>query len=635
VSFAFADVKEQVRQAVDIVDLVGSYVQLRRQGRNFVGLCPWHDDSRPSLNVNPDRQSFKCWVCDVGGDIFSFVMKAEGLEFREALEMLADRAGIPLRPPERSDSTSERSFDPLNDKRTLYRVLAWADHQYHQCLLAETDAEAGRAYLADRGITQESIQRFHLGFALPRWDWLLERARGTEWTPRLLERVGLLRRKELESEYYDWFRARVMFSIRDARSRPIAFGGRVLPQLATDRDAKYINSPETPLFSKSRELYGLDLARENFRDAGGAIVMEGYTDCIMAHQHGITNAVAVLGTALGERHLQVLRRYTESVTLVLDGDEAGRRRTNEILDTLLALFEKNEINLRILTLPEGIDPCDFIATQGSHAFRELVSKAADALEHKFQAVTNGLDTLTDTHRASQAAEQLLATLARIRPASGRASSRPLLREQQMVSRIAHRFHLPEEHLRNRLAGLRKEGSRRERGGQSGRTEEQESSDAAAASGQGMKPIDQALSTWDRELLELILADPSMVHRVAADIQLDDFSSELSRQIFNICRRILADTGELDFGRLMAEFDDPEIKSLLVKLCDSPAANALTDRERWWRDLLASAKRRREEREARSALAAARHDPHAAEQMLDAFFQQSRSKNLTEYERRKK
>ncbi len=183
--------------------------------------------------------------------------------------------------------------------------------------------------------------------------------------------------------------------------------------------------------------------------------------CLMAHQHGIDNCVAVLGTALGERHLQLLRRYTDSITLVLDGDEAGRRRTNEILDALLALFEKNQVDLRILTLPEGIDPCDFIATHGSDPFRQLLTQAVDALEHKFNAVTNGLDTLTDTHRASQAAEQMLATLAQIRPAGGGASSQTLLREEQMLGRIARQFHLPEEQLRNRLTAHAARSARRQ------------------------------------------------------------------------------------------------------------------------------------------------------------------------------
>ena len=224
------DAKDQVRQAIDIVDLVGGYMQLRRQGRNFVGICPWHDDSRPSLQVNPDRQSFKCWVCDYGGDVFSFIMRAEGLEFREALEMLAERAGVELhaRPSDSSGSGTTRLANSADDKRTLYRALAWAEEQFHRCLLGAPEAQPGRDYLAGRGITDQTIRRFHLGFAPNRWDWVLERARGSEWTPAILERIGLLRRKELGGGHYDWFRGRVMFSIRDSRSRPIAFGGRVL-----------------------------------------------------------------------------------------------------------------------------------------------------------------------------------------------------------------------------------------------------------------------------------------------------------------------------------------------------------------------------------------------------------------------
>ncbi len=445
------DAKEQVRQSIDIVDLVGGYIQLRRQGRNFVGICPWHDDSRPSLNVNPQRQSWKCWVCDVGGDVFSFVMKAEGLEFREALELLAEKAGVSLRP----QPTSAGGQSPGSDKRRLLDVLAWAEEEFHRFLLEAPDAEVARRYLAGRGLTAETIRRFHLGFSPNRWDWLLERARAKQFHPKLLERAGLAIPRDMEGGHYDRFRGRVLFSIRDARSRPIAFGGRVLPEFADDRTAKYINSPETPLFSKSRELYGLDAAREGISREKQVVVLEGYTDCLMAHQHGLTNMVAVLGTALGEAHLQVLRRFTDSIVLVLDGDDAGRRRTNEIIDALLALFVRNQIDLRILTLPEGLDPCDFIASQGSDAFRQLLAGAVDALEHKFHSVTQGLDLSTDTHRASEAVEQLLATLAQLRPASSGAASPALLREEQMLGRIARQFRLPEEQLRNRMTALRR------------------------------------------------------------------------------------------------------------------------------------------------------------------------------------
>lgn len=641
------DAKEQVRQAVDIVDLVGSYVQLRRQGRNFVGLCPWHDDSRPSLHVNPDRQSFKCWVCDIGGDVFNFMMKAEGLEFREALEMLAERAGVALRPPTRQSSEPgsplpRSATDAASDKRTLYRLMAWAEEQFHRCLVAAPEGEPGRAYLAERRITPETIRRFHVGFAPHRWDWLLERARGAGWTPAILERVGLLRRKELTAAadlrdgFYDWFRGRVIFSIRDARGRPIAFGGRVLPQLAGDHDAKYVNSPETPLFSKSRELYGIDLARENFKQAGGAIVMEGYTDCLMAHQFGLENTVAVLGTALGDRHLQLLRRYTDSITLVLDGDEAGRRRTNEILDALLALFEKNEVDLRILTLPEGVDPCDFICTHGSDAFRGLLTQAADALEHKFNTVTNGLDLITDTHRVSQAAEQMLAALAQVRPAAGPASPRAVLREQQMVSRLARKFHLPEEQLRSRLTNLRREAQRKK----SSRAAVQQSGRAAETHGVGNSTAASSrygsLPAWDRDLLELVLSEPTYLARMADEIERADIVSDVARQIFVACCRLAKEGEPLDFGRLLAEFDDPGVKNLLVDLDESCAAKASADRERWWRDLLAAVHRRREQYERRVALATAKQNPAEAEQMLGQLHQQqSRTRQLSDYERRKK
>jgi DNA primase len=644
VSFGAAfDAKEQIRQAIDIVDLVGSYIQLRRQGRNFVGLCPWHDDSRPSMQVNPDRQSFKCWVCDYGGDIFSFIMRAENLEFREALELLAERAGVQLR----SHSGGEPGGPPPrpeDDKRTLYRVLAWAEEQFHRCLMTTPEAEPGRVYLAERGLSADTLRRFRLGFAPDRWDWLLLRARESQWSPSILERVGLLRRRDLATSrepeasasgagHYDWFRGRVMFSIRDARSRPIAFGGRVLPQLAGDRVAKYINSPETPLFSKSRELYALDVARERFKNAGGAIVMEGYTDVLMAHQYGISNCVAVLGTALGERHLQLLRRYTDRITLVLDGDAAGRRRTNEILDNLLALFEKNLIDLRILTLPEGIDPCDFIVEHGSEKFRELIGQAVDALEHKFNAVTNGLDTLVDTHRASQAAEQLLGTLAQIRPAGGSASSETMLREEQMLGRIARKFHLQEEMLRSRLVAIR-QAARNKPAPQRPVGDSAQEGDQSPARAI-VPPRLTDLPTWDRGLLELLLLDPSYTTRLQETIQPAAISSPAARAIFVACCRLAEQGDSQDFGRLLAEFDDPAMKNLLVALDESAATKAKADRDRWLADLFETYRRRVDETQRRAVLAVARQSDASAEQLLAQFCEQTKSKHRNEYERRKK
>ena len=392
------DIKERVKQAVDIVDLVGSHIQLRRQGRNYVGRCPWHDDTRPSLQVNPERQSFKCWVCDIGGDVFSFVMKIEGVEFREALEMLADRAGIPVERPRRQRvagpageaASSLPAGGGHDDKRTLLLAMAWAEKQYHQCLLSAAEADAARRYLQERGISAESIERFHLGFSPLERDWILRHVQGEAnqekraRRAKTLEAVGILARPAEGGTFYDRFRGRLLFSIRDAQGRPVGIGGRVLPELGPTSPAKYVNSPETPLFTKSRLLYGLDLAREALRKTRTALVMEGYTDVIVAHQYGFENAVAVLGTALGESHIRLLKAHADRIVLVLDGDEAGTKRANEVLE----LFIAQQADLRILTLPEDLDPCDFLHKYGAEAFSELLAgKAVDALDHAYAVTT--------------------------------------------------------------------------------------------------------------------------------------------------------------------------------------------------------------------------------------------------------
>jgi DNA primase len=356
--------------------------------------------------------------------------------------------------------------------------------------------------------------------------------------------------------------------------------------------------------------------------------MEGYTDVLMAHQHGIQNCVAVLGTALGERHLQLLRRYTDRITLVLDGDAAGRRRTNEILDTLLALFEKNLVDLRILTLPEGIDPCDFIATHGSDSFRALLAQAVDALEHKFKAVTNGLDTLTDTHRASQAAEQLLVTLAQIRPVSGGASSHTLLREEQMLSRIARQFHLKEEHLRDRLVAIRKDA--RNRPSSRVAIEQATSEESAPA-----PPRSSDLPSADRDLLELFILEPTMIPRLADVIDPASIASPHARRIFAGCCRLAEQGMHEDFGRLLAAFDEPAMKNLIVELDDSAQKKANADRERWFADVVESHNRNREVAGRRATLAAARQSDADAEQLLAQFVKDSNQKHRMEYERRKK
>ncbi|HJT32277.1 MAG TPA: DNA primase [Pirellulales bacterium] len=566
------DAKEQVKRAIDIVDLVGEYVPLRREGRAYKGLCPWHDDSRPSLHVNPERQTFRCFVCNIGGDIFTFIEKRENVTFREALGILAERAGVKLAP------SGGGSPGDADQRRTLFQAMAWAEGQYHECLLRSPEAEPAREYVRSRGITNESVARFRLGFAPQQWDWLLKRARGTPFTPAVLQTVGLVRPRQQGGGFYDWFRGRVLFSIRDLQGRSIALGGRVLPGGVLKGGgeaevAKYINSPETPLFSKSQTLYGLDLAKDAVSRGRTVMVMEGYTDCLIAQQCGLANAVAVLGTALNERHIRVLRRFADQVLLVLDGDDAGRRRADEILE----LFVAAQMDLRILTLPDELDPADFLLAQGKEAFEQLLGGAVDALDHKLRMVTQGLDATSGLDRIHRAQEEMLRTLAKAPRPSDRGAC---LREDQILSRLAHRFRVAELVLRERLADLRKRGAAAGRGAagsggvtgkpggstveQAGHEGRDYQSTAGTAGDQGRDYPPGKLDKAEQWLLEIVLTSPGLVGQVEMRHPPVRWRCPRRRAVFSACCRLLATGVEPSVERLLLEIDDAQLKTLIVE-----------------------------------------------------------------------
>jgi DNA primase len=559
------DVKEQIKRAIDIVDLVGEYLPLRREGRAYKGLCPWHDDSRPSLQVNPDRQTFRCYVCNIGGDIFSFIEKRESVSFREALVMLAERAGVTLPGAGRGPAGEG------DQRRLMFEAMLWAEQQYHECLLRAPEAEPARRYLQSRGIAQESLAKFHLGFAPNEWDWLLKRARGTRFSPAVLQSVGLARPRQQGKGSYDLFRGRVLFSIRDLQGRPVALGGRIVPGVGDGEASKYFNTPETPLFAKSQLLYGLDLAKDAVSRSRVAIVMEGYTDCLIAQQAGIANAVAVLGTALGERHIHLLRRFADSVLLVLDGDEAGRRRADEIL----GLFIAAQMDVRILTLPDELDPADFLLSRGKEAFEELLAGAVDALDHKLRVATSGLDSTSGLDRIHRSQEEVLQTLAKgPRPTDSAAC----LREDQVLSRLAHRFRGSEASLRERLTKLR-EKSRRAPAGRPAPGKLAVGPAGRAARGAEMAGREPAPETPDKPervekpekidkaeqwLLEIVLAVPSLASRVAQEHPPADWHCPRRRALLSACCRMLDEGREPSVERLLLEIDDAQLKTLIVE-----------------------------------------------------------------------
>ena len=534
------DIKERVRDATDIADLVSSYITLRRQGKNLVGLCPWHDDAKPSFNVNPERQTFRCWVCDIGGDVYSFLMRMEKIEFREALEQLAERAGI--------DLPRGRGGVPVDERKSLHKVLTWACDRFADHLRRAPDAEPARAYLRDRGLSLETIERFQLGYAPAAWDWLLRQAPAAGFSAELLARAGLAVERQERGGHYDRFRDRVMFPIRDPQGRCVAFGGRVLP--GSTEGAKYINSPETPLFSKSSLLYGLDSSRDAMARTGRAVVVEGYTDCLAARQVGCDDVVAVLGTALGERHAKLLRRYADRLVLVLDGDEAGRRRADEVLDVLLA----EPIDIRIARMPDGVDPCEFALEQGREAFEALVESAVDALDYRLEEAAAKVAGRGDD-AALAAVESVLVALSRVSDRSTLAPSQRRLREDQVLGRLARRFGLSREALLGRLSALRKDFS--------ARMPATVETDGEPRVERFLPVTPTRLPAWDREVLEVLVGVPEAMGLVIREIPVDDLEHRGSRTVLETARRMHAEGREVSLGALLLELTDPALHSLLV------------------------------------------------------------------------
>src|SRR5437763_3013004 len=365
------ELTKQVKAASDIVAVVGGYLALTPAGGTFKALCPFHTDSRPSLDVDPRRQRFRCWACGKHGDVIAFVQEMEKVGFREARQILANRAGIKL----------DETISPQDQARfRLLEVMRWAQAKYQHALLEDPVGSAAVGYIAGRKFSGKTVRDFGLGFAPLAGDWLVRLAAAERVPLDVLVEVGLLGVRMQGNGHYDRFRDRVMFPIRDVQGRPIGFGGRIMPESPLlPRHPKYYNSSETPLFSKSDVLYGLDLARHAGTAAGYLAVVEGYTDVMMAHQCGVPQVVATMGTALNARHVAQLRRYAPKVVLVYDADAGGMTG----VDRALEIFVSQDVELAVATLPDGLDPCDLLVRpDGPETFKRVLTSAVDALEVK-------------------------------------------------------------------------------------------------------------------------------------------------------------------------------------------------------------------------------------------------------------
>ncbi len=394
------EIIDRIRLQTDLVEIISAQITLKRTGKNYVGLCPFHAEKTPSFSVNVEKQIFHCFGCGTGGNVFTFLMKMEGLSFPEAVRKMGATAGIAIPEPIHREASERES----REKQRLFEANEEAERIYRRQLWENAEADQARSYLSGRGLARETIERFRLGYALPAWDGLI-RALAPRYTPELLERAGLAVPREGGRGCYDRFRGRIVFPIHDLQGRVIAFGGRVLDQTVP----KYLNSPESPVFSKGHHLFALESARDGIRRAGFVIVVEGYFDVIALHQAGFENTVGTLGTALTSEHVAQIRRFTPRVVLMFDPDDAGVRASRRALD----LFVGSGLRVDAVDLPRGDDPDTCVRKEGPQAFGERIRSAVPLMEFSIRRSVAGLSPQAPVESRVTVLEEYFPVIARM------------------------------------------------------------------------------------------------------------------------------------------------------------------------------------------------------------------------------
>lgn len=523
-------VLDEIRDRTDLVGFIGDYVPLKKSGRSYKGLCPFHTEKTPSFNVSPDRNIFRCFGCGAGGNVFTFLMRMDGMSFLEAVRHLAKRAGVEVPAP-----TPEEASDARQRERLL-QVTRRAATLYHRQLLEAPEADGARRYLADRGLTDAAIKDFELGYAPAGWDFLPKKAQASGVSTADLEAVGLVIRSERGGDHYDRFRARLIFPIRDHRGEVVGFGGRLLDPDATE--AKYINTPETALYHKGRLLYGMDKARREAQDCDELLVTEGYLDVITAHQEGLENIVATLGTALTEQHARLIGRYAKRVTLVFDADQAGLNAARRGADLLLA----EGLQVEVLTLPDGHDPDSYIRSSGMEAFEAAHRQAKPLVDFFLDELLKG-DKADSPARKGRVASELL-------PLVGRIPNH--VERDEAIRQMADALGVREEALRDELRRIRAEERRPPKAA------------PAAEESAGRE------APWPEEelLLRILLQDRAAMEAVSADLTPESLKDGSLRAI---CRALfeVSEAGEVDLARIVDHLPDAELAARAVQLAETP------------------------------------------------------------------
>jgi len=540
-SFIPDSIVEEIRNRFDIVDVVAMYVELKKTGKNYSGLCPFHAEKAPSFTVSPDKQIFYCFGCQSGGNVFTFIMQIEDLNFPEAVRFLGEKAGIKI---------EDRIFSPEEKKALLLKekmqnLLLTGKKHFEDMLWNNPRGKDAYSYLIGRGVSDETMKVFGLGFAADSWSSLTGRLHNLKIEPEAAYRAGLIGKKE--SRYYDYFRGRVIFPIWDQHGQIIGFGGRILGQ----GEPKYLNSPETPLFHKGKTLYGLHLALPQIRKDKEAHLVEGYLDVLLLHQYGIKTAIAPLGTSLTEKHVALLRGRLEKITLVFDGDTGGERAALRSLK----LLKDEGCQVRIAELPTGMDPADYVLEKGVESFRrEILDEALPLVEYQISRFKKGVnlqkkeDRLQYWQKTRGILEDLTETLER----------------EEYLKKIAGEIDVALEVLRGDLEKSIVNKQRRLSGSFSGTKNSKVLPDKTTKNlnaDQGFTIKEMA----ERELLSSVLQDPVLNEELWKQIEPVSFTPGPLQEIARSLYTLFCEKKETNVSALLDCFSAQEMHKLITEM----------------------------------------------------------------------
>jgi len=513
------NILEDILGRIDIVEIISSYLPLKRAGRNFRANCPFHHEKTPSFMVSPDRQIYHCFGCGKGGNAFHFLMEYERMEFPEAVETLAKKSGVILPEAKKEDSKTTSLITQL------YKVNELACLFYEHNLNSSVGQEA-KDYFLKRGLKEESIKLFKLGLALDKWDALISHIRSKNISLPVLEKAGLMLVKE-SGGYYDRFRNRAIFPIFDIKSRPLGFGARVFDSSLP----KYINSPETPIYTKGKNLYGLNLSHDAIRENDCAVVVEGYLDFILPYQEGLKNIVASQGTALTYEQVRLLKRYTHNVVMIYDPDIAGELATLRSLD----IFIEEGLDVRVVTLPEGSDPDIFVRKHGIDNLKEKIESAQSLFDYKLKILKSRYNIKEIQGKANIASSMIL-TINKFKDA---------VLKSEYIKKLAEELSVKEEAIWEELKKLKEE-----------KLYQQPAEVAHKKSAQ--------INPTEKLLINLMLEETGLINRIKNHLEPADFQDERASRIVSIMFDFMEQGKGLELNTFINNVAEEDIAQLLCE-----------------------------------------------------------------------